>query len=188
MKKIVAVLIILLMTLAQATALAAPPRHDRHRDNDRSSRHRTESRQYRTDSRQHQSHTRQPQQRSYVSVREWHHDSRWNSRPVHREYRSSYHWHSHRRHHHGHLIVDVRWNRYFPNYRSYWYEGPGFFYRGIEYRKVVMFYDKFDQLVAFGFWRNGRFVVIRSDDSRFVTQDRFFIDYQDENIRIRIGG
>lgn len=174
MKRIVAVLIILLMSLAQATAMAAPPRHDRHR---------SESRHYRTS-------PRHAPVRPYGVHREWHRAPYWRSRPVHREYRSVYQWHSprisHRHSHPGRLIIDAHWNQRFPGYRSYWYEGPGFFYRGAEYRKVVLFYDSFDRLEAFGFWRNGRFVVIRSDESRYVSDDRYFIDYKENDVRIRV--
>lgn len=164
MKKFIALLTILFLFVVNAAVLAAPNRPP-HRYPQRSSQNGTYYRTERT-----------------TVYRDWYQDSHWRSRPVHREYRSPYQWRSHRPSHHGRLIIDVHWNQRFPRYRSYWHEGPGFWYRGTEYRRVVLFYDEGDRLASFGFWRNERFVVIRHDDSRYDTQDHFFNQYRGDRI------
>lgn len=85
------------------------------------------------------------------------------------------------------LIHDRRWHDRFPGLRSYAWNGPGFWYRGMEYRNLVLFYDDDEILVSIGFWRNGRFIMIRDNDRYYWNQERFIIEFEDERFRFRIG-
>ena len=112
----------------------------------------------------------------------------WKHKKMHNDYKKPFEWRS-KRHLHGdlRLIEDRRWNQHFVQRKTYWRHGPGFFYRGREYQNVVLFYDDNDVLVSFGFWRHGRFIRVHDNHDRYETRDRFFVSYQDENIKIRLG-
>ena len=169
--------VLLLVFLMSGAAMAAP----RHRDR----RHNPPPRQERRVS--HPSHHgRQYDPPPRYEFRDHRYHGEYWRRPVHHyAHRKPWYWHS-RRYHGTTIIVDVDWNQCFPGLRSYRWHGRGFFYRGIEYVDAVLFYDNYDALVSVGFWRNGRFVMIRDDDSVHYSDNRTLIEYFDRHFGIRL--
>ena len=109
----------------------------------------------------------------------------WRDSDQRYEHRQPWTWNS--RGHEGRRIIhDDSWNREFPGLRSYRWNGPGFWYQGIEYRDVVLFYDDGDSLVSVGFWDNGQFIMIRDDNRRYYNSNPFVIRYRDSLFNIRI--
>jgi len=92
------------------------------------------------------------------------------------EYRRPWEWYS-RNHSGRRLITDARWNREFPGLRSYRWFGNGFWYRGTEYRELILFYDDGDLLVAIGFWDRGQFIMIRDDDRFYQNTNPFVLGF-----------
>ena len=109
----------------------------------------------------------------------------WRDSDQRYEHRQPWTWNS-RGHEGRRIILDDSWNREFPGLRSYRWNGPGFWYEGIEYRDVVMFYDDGDQLVSVGFWHNGQFVMIRDNNRRYYNSNPFVLRYRDSFLNIRI--
>ena len=109
----------------------------------------------------------------------------WRESVLRYEHRQPWTWYS-RGHANRRIILDDSWNREFPGLRSYRWRGPGFWYQGVEYQDVVLFYDDDDSLVSVGFWDNGQFIMIRDDNRRYYNSNPFVIRYRDSFLNIRI--
>jgi len=129
-------------------------------------------------------------QRSHVIRRQIYSHDRYHShywRPATHiyEYKRPWSWYS-RNHFGRRLINDLYWNREFPGLRSYYWRGSGFWYRGMEYTNLVLFYDDGDSLVAIGFWDRGQFIMIRDDDSIFYNNSPFVLGYHRSILQLNI--
>jgi len=62
------------------------------------------------------------------------------------EYKQPWEWRS-QNHVCRRIISDDSWDQEFPDLHSYLWNGPGFWYQGIEYKDLVLFYDDEDMLV-----------------------------------------
>jgi hypothetical protein len=106
--------------------------------------------------------------------------SNWRTETQYYDHKQPWNWHS--SNHNGRVrINDNRWNQEFPGLHSFRWNGPGFWYRGHEYRDLVLFYNTGDSLVSVGFWVGGTFIMIR-DDNRSYYNDNPFIREQRTSI------
>ncbi len=86
-------------------------------------------------------HYRNNDGRRHVYNNERYRASHWRESSHIYERRQPWFWHS-RDHVGRNRIIDARWDREFPGLRSYRWHGPGFWYRDIEYRDLVLFYER----------------------------------------------
>ncbi len=123
--------------------------------------------------------------RRHIYNNERYRERHWRESDHRYEHRQPWNWYS-RGHAGRRIILDDSWNREFPGLRSYRWRGPGFWYQGVEYQDVVLFYDDDDSLVSVGFWDDGQFIMIRDDNRRYYNSNPFVIRYRDSFLNIRI--
>lgn len=155
-----------------------------HRDNDREWQHRDDHRRD-DDRRWDEDRRRNFEARRHIYNNERYRSQYWENTHEYVEYRQPWKWYS-TNHANRLRITDARWNREFPDLRSYVWRGSGFWYRGNEYRDVILFCDEADSLVAIGFWHGGRFIMIRHDDRSYYNHNPYVLRSRDTIININI--
>lgn len=114
-------------------------------------------------------------------------DGRWQHHSGDRQYEESmpFRWHDHRgafqhERHRLERINDREWERRFPDLHAYhWYghnrHNGGFWHEGNYIRDAILFFDNDEEVVAFGYVHDGRFIMVRQDHEIYENHESFYL-------------
>lgn len=115
------------------------------------------------------------------------HDRHWKHHPSgdrHYEHSMPFRWHDHRYAFHRpnyrlERIYDHRWEHRFPGLHPYrWYgHDHGFWHDGRYIQDAILFFDRDEEVVAFGYFRDGTFLMVRQDEAEYESDDAFFFSW-----------
>ena len=112
-------------------------------------------------------------------------ESRWQDDRHEHERDMPFRWHERferlaQNHHRAERIHDYEFGHRFPGLRAYrWHDDHdrGFWHTGHIIKDAVLFYNDSDELVSYGYMRDGVFIVINDDDSTHEHHDSFFLSW-----------